>query len=154
MAGTCVRRQGRLAAGLGSAVPPGTCALHLRIRHFVTWLLVTQRVAASADYVVVGRPFPGYVALRHHSVLDEAFLDTAVSVGFKRSTAMAQWSDVAKLAALHRVCPDRLTRVQFEEGCAALIGAARRHRPNSELRLALTKTFRGAEATLFHLGVF
>ncbi len=130
------------------------CALHLRVRHFVTWLLVTQRVAASADYVVVGRPFLGDVALRHHPVFANGFLDTAVSLGFKRGTAMAQWSDLAKLAALHRVRPDRLTRVQFDEGCAALIDAARRHRPNSELRLALAKTFHGAEATLSHLGVF
>jgi hypothetical protein len=130
------------------------CALHLRIRHFVTWLLVTQRVAASADYVVVGRPFLGDVALRHHPVFASAFLDTAVSLGFKRSTAMAQWSDVAKLGALHRVRPDRLTRAQFEEGCSALIDAAQRHRPNGELRLTLAKTFHGVEATFFHMGVF
>ncbi len=130
------------------------CALHLRIRHFVTWLLVTQRVAASADYVVVGRPFLGDVALRHHPVFASAFLDTAVSLGFKRSTAMAQWSDVAKLGALHRVRPDRLTRAQFEEGCSALIDAAQRHRPNGELRLTLAKTFHGVEATLFHMAIF
>jgi site-specific recombinase XerD len=130
------------------------CALHLRIRHFVTWLLVTQRVAASADYVVVGRPFLGDVALRHHPEFANAFLDTSVSLGFKRSTAMYQWSDVAKLAALHRVRPDRLTRDQFDEGRAALFDAAQRHRPNSELRLRLAKTIHGAAATLFHLGVF
>lgn len=130
------------------------CALPLRIRHFVTWLIVTQRVATSAAYVVVGRPFLGDVALRHHPALANAFLDTAVSLGFARATAMAQWSDVAKLAGLSQVRPDRLTRVHFEEGCAALIAAAHTYHPNSELRLALAKTFRGAEATLFHLGVF
>jgi hypothetical protein len=31
-------------------------------------------------------------------VFGNAFLDTAVSLGFARATAMAQWSDVAKLA--------------------------------------------------------
>jgi integrase len=130
------------------------CALHLRIRHFVTWLLVTQRVATTADYVVVGKPFLGDVALRHHPEFANAFVDTAVSLGFKRSTAMTQWSDLAKLAALHRIRPDRLTRAQFDEGYAALIDAAQRHRPNSELRLTLAKTNHGAKATLFHLGVF
>jgi integrase/recombinase XerD len=130
------------------------CALHLRIRHFVTWLLVTQRVAASADYIVVGKPFVGDVAMRHHPEFANAFLDTAVSLGFKRGTAMTQWSDVAKLAALHRVRPDRLARAQFDAGYAALLDAARRHRPNSELGLTLAKTNHGAQATLFHLGVF
>ncbi len=102
----------------------------------------------------MGKPFLGDVALRHHPELANAFLDTAVSLGFKRGTAMTQWSDVAKLAALHRVRPDRLTRAQFDEGYAALIDAAQRYRPNSELRLTLAKTNHGAEATLFHLGVF
>lgn len=130
------------------------CALPVRIRHFVTWLIVTQRVATSAAYVVVGRPFLGDVALRHHPALANAFLDTALSLGFARSTALAQWSDVAKLAGLCQARPEDLTRAQFEAGCAALIEAAHRYRPASGLRLALAKTFHGAEATLFHLGVF
>jgi site-specific recombinase XerD len=132
------------------------CALPLRIRHFVSWLIVTQRVATSAAYIVVGRPFLGDVALRYHPAFGNAFLDTAVSLGFARGTAMAQWSDLAKLAGIYRVRPDLLTRVQFHEGCAAIIDAAHAHthRPHTELRLALAKTFRGAEATLFHLGVF
>src|SRR6266536_3140113 len=103
------------------------CALPLRIRHFVSWLIVTQRVATSAAYVVVGRPFLGDVALRHYPAFAHAFLDTATSLGFAQSTALAQWSDVAKLAGLCQVRPDHL---------------------------ALAKTIRGAEATLFHLGVF
>ncbi|MEP6697466.1 MAG: site-specific integrase [Pseudonocardiales bacterium] len=130
------------------------CKLHLRIRHFVSWLIVTQRVATSADYIVVGRPFLGDVALRHFPEFGNAFMDAAVSFGFARATAMAQWSDVAKLAGLYRARPDGLSRAQFDEGCAALIEAARTHRPQSELQLAMAKHFRGAEATLFHLGVF
>jgi len=130
------------------------CDLPLRIRHFVTWLIVTQRVATSAAYIVAGRPFLGDVALRHHPAFGHAFLDTAVSLGFARATAMAQWSDVAKLAGLYQVRPDQLSRTQFDEGCAALIDAARTYRAHSELPLALAKTFHGAEATLFHLGVF
>ncbi|MPZ15525.1 MAG: tyrosine-type recombinase/integrase [Chloroflexi bacterium] len=120
------------------------CALPLRIRHFVTWLIVTQWAATSAAFVVLGRPFLGDVALRLHPVFGNAFLDTA----------MAQWSHVAKLAGLCQIRPDQLTRAQFEDGCTALIEAAHNHRPGSGLRLTLAKTFRGAEATLFHLGVF
>jgi integrase/recombinase XerD len=130
------------------------CALPLRIRHFVSWLIVTQRVATSAAYIVVGRPFLGDVALRHHPAFAHAFLETATSLGFAPSTALAQWSDVAKLAGLAQVRPDALTREQFHDGCAALIDAAHRYRPASGLRLALAKTIHGAEATLFHLGVF
>ncbi len=130
------------------------CALPLRIRHFVTWLIVTQRVAASADYLVAGRPFVGDVALRHHPEFANAFLDTATSLGFARATAMSQWSDIAKVAALCQARPDRLCRAQFDQGRTALLEAAARHRPDSELRLSLAKTFHGAEATMFHLGVF
>lgn len=130
------------------------CALPLRIRHFVSWLIVTQRVATSAAYVIVGRPFLGDVALRHHPTFGHAFLETAVALGFARSTAVAQWSDVAKLAGLAQVRPEQLTRAQFDAGCAALLTAADTYRPHSELRLALAKTINGAEATLFHLGVF
>ena len=130
------------------------CALPLRIRHFVTWLIVTQRVAASADYVVVARPFVGDVAMRHNPVFANAFLGTARSLGFARATAMSQWSDVAKVAAMCQTPPDQLSRAQFDQGRAALTEAARRHRPDSELRRSLAKTFHGAEATMFHLGVF
>ncbi len=62
------------------------CKLHLRIRHFVSWLIVTQRVATSADYIVVGRPFLGDVALRHFPEFGNAFMDAAVSFGFARAT--------------------------------------------------------------------
>src|SRR5215212_9870488 len=48
------------------------CALPLQIRHFVSWLIVTQRVATSAAYIVVGRPFLGDVALRHHPAFAHA----------------------------------------------------------------------------------
>ena len=130
------------------------CDLPLRIRHFVSWLIVTQHVATSAEYIVVGRPFLGDVALRHHPAVGHAFLDTAISLGFARATALAQWSDVAKLAGLFQVRPDQLTRTQFDAGCAALIDAARKCRPQTELQIAMGKSFRGAEATLFHLGVF
>jgi site-specific recombinase XerD len=130
------------------------CGLSLRIRHFVSWLIVTQRVAANADYIVVGRPHLGDVSLRHHPVIANAFLDTARSLGFARSTAMSQWSDIAKVAAICQARPDELTRTQFEAGRQLLLEAAVRHRPHSELRLSLAKTFHGAEATMFHLGVF
>src|SRR5437763_759319 len=57
------------------------CALPLRIRHFVSWLIVTQRVATSAAYVVVGPPILGGVALRHQPGLAQALLRTATSLG-------------------------------------------------------------------------
>lgn len=130
------------------------CALPLRIRHFVTWLIATQRLTATADYLVAGRPFIGDVARRHHPVFAHTFLDAAGSLGFARATAMTQWSNVAKAAALVGVRPDRLTQAQLDHGQAALLDAARRHRPTTDLGISLTKSFHGAGMTLFHLGVF
>ena len=96
------------------------CDLPLRIRHFVSWLIVTQRVVTSAEYVVVGRPFLGDVALRHHPAFGHAFLDTAISLGFARATALAQWSDVAKLAGLFQVRPDQFDAHPIRRGlCGA-----------------------------------
>jgi site-specific recombinase XerD len=133
------------------------CGLPVRLRHFVSWLLVTGRIPANpaqiADYIVAGRPFLGDVARSHHLALAEQFSTTAAQLGFARPTAVAQWSAVSKVAAVHRLRPDQLDSAVFHSGGRLLNDTARRLRPDSSLGDSVAKHLFGAEATLFHLGV-
>ena len=129
------------------------CALPLRIRHFVSWLIVTQRVATSAAYVVVGRPFLGDVALRHHPALGTPSWtrrSRSALPGLPRSPSGQTWPN---WRGCSRSAPTNLTHAQFQDGCAALIAAARKYRPQRAAPGA-GQDIHGAEATLFHLGVF
>ena len=133
------------------------CALPVRLRHFVSWLIVTGRIPATpqqlGDYIVVSRPFLGDVAATYHPVTAAAFADTAAALGFTRETAVAQWSAAVKVAAVHRARPEELTSEAFHAGARLLLAAARSHRPDTGLRDSVAKHLFGAEATLFHLGV-
>ena len=49
------------------------CALPLKDRRVVGWLIVTGRVRPSPDYLVACRPYLGEVAAHHHQVFYERF---------------------------------------------------------------------------------
>jgi integrase len=133
------------------------CALPVRLRHFVSWLLVSCRIPATAEqiaaYVVVGRPFLGDVARTHYPALAAAFDDTAETLGFARDSAVAQWSAVAKVAAVLRRRPDQLDPAGFHAAARLLLDTARERRPGTQLGDSVAKHVFGAEATLFHLGL-
>ncbi len=116
---------GGLAPGLGEPPLDAQCVLPLRIRHLVAWLIVTQR-GRSADYVVVEAAFLG--ARRPASPPAFAnLLDATISLGFAHSTALAPWSDDAKLAALcgarpgHGNRPVEQTRIVFPSRARAAV---------------------------------
>lgn len=130
----------------------------MRVRHFVSWLAVSGRLTATpeqmADYIVVDRPFLGDLARRHHPALAAAFATTAEGLGFAPTTITSQWSDVVKAAIVQGLRVDQLSVDSFNAGRVALLAATQRHCPATGHRSSLSKTFYGAEATLFHLGVF
>jgi integrase/recombinase XerD len=115
--------------------------------------MVTGRLRPSADYLVVGRPYLGEVASRHHPAFHAAFMATAAELGFDQRSARLQWSAVIKVAVLVGVAPDRLTKPDLDRGRDLLVAAIRRHHPDSHGVRALTTALFGAEATLFHAGV-
>ena len=49
------------------------CALPLKERRVVGWLIVTGRVRPSPDYLVACRPYLGEVAAHHHRAFHERF---------------------------------------------------------------------------------
>jgi hypothetical protein len=129
------------------------CATSLKDRRVVGWLMVTGRVRPSPDYLVLGRPYLGEVAARHHRDFHAHFAATAGELGFDGRSIRLQWSATVKVGVLAGGSPDRLSKARLDAGREQLIAAIRRHRPDSNGVRALTTALFGAEATLFHAGV-
>lgn len=129
------------------------CATGLRERRVVGWLMVTGRCRPSPDYLVLGRPYLGEIAARHHRGFYERFRAISADLGFVARLTRLQWSATVKVAVLAGRAPDRLTRAELDAGRDAMIAAIRRHRPDGHGVSALTGALFGAEATLFHAGV-
>ncbi|ELB92710.1 integrase protein [Rhodococcus wratislaviensis IFP 2016] len=129
------------------------CATSLKDRRVVGWLMVTGRLRPTADYLVLGRPYLGEVAARHHASFHRRFTETAAELGYNRRATVLQWSAVTKAAVLIGVAQDRLSKADLDAGREQMIAAIRRHRPDAHGVQALTTALFGAEATLFHAGV-
>ena len=128
------------------------CALPLKDRRVVGWLIVTGRVRPSPDYLVACRPYLGEVAARHHRAFHEQFSATSAELGFSPVVTRLQWSALAKVAALAGLAPQQLTQAAIGAGRDALTAAIGRHRPGSHGPGALSAALFGAQTTLFHLG--
>jgi integrase/recombinase XerD len=129
------------------------CATSLKDRRVVGWLMVTGRCRPSPDYLVLGRPYLGEVAARHHRDFHRTFADTAAELGFDQLSTRLQWSATVKIATLLGLAPTELTKTDLDTGREQLIAAILRHRPDGHGIRALTTALFGAEATLFHAGV-
>ena len=129
------------------------CALPLKDRRVVGWLIVTGRLAPSADYLVACRPYLGEVAAHHHRPFHERFSATSRELGFDRIVTRLQWSALVKVSALAGLTPEQATKTVIEQGRAALVAAIGRHRPDSHGPKALSAALFGAQTTLFHLGL-
>ena len=95
------------AGGWAQLSPAEQCALPLKDRRVVGWLIVTGRVRPSPDYLVACRPYLGEVAAHHHRVFYERFRATSAELGFDRIVTRLQWSALAKVAALSGLRTER-----------------------------------------------
>ncbi len=129
------------------------CALSLKERRVVGWLIVTGRLRPSPDYLVACRPYLGEVAAHHHARFYKRFSATSAELGFDPIVTRLQWSALAKVAALAWLTPEQLTKAIIVEGREALSEAIGRHRPKSHGAKALSAALFGAQTTLFHLGI-
>ena len=137
-----------------SALPLASqCALPLKDRRVVGWLIVTGRLRPSPDYLVACRPYLGEVAAHHHRRFHERFVATSTELGFDPVVTRLQWSALAKVAALAGLTPERLTQPVIDAQRKALTATITRHRPGSHGAKALSAALFGAQTTLFHLGV-
>jgi integrase len=129
------------------------CALSLKERRVVGWLIVTGRLRPSPDYLVACRPYLGEVAAHHHARFYERFSATSAELGFDPIVTRLQWSALAKVAALTGLTPEQLTKDVIATGREDLTAAIARHRPKSHGVKALSAALFGAQTTLFHLGI-
>lgn len=131
------------------------CAQPHKNRRVVGWLMVTGRLAATAEYLVAARLNVGDMASRHHHDFFSRFCRVARDLGFGPKAVQLQWSTLVKIAVMHQVRPDRVTPAQLGAGRQALIEASLHHARGEAQRAAgvVTKDVFGIEATLFHLGI-
>jgi integrase len=125
--------------------------INVKIGRFVSWLIATQRLVASAEYVVAHRPLLGRVVARQHAEFFAKFQVTASSLGFSVNAARAQWTTLAQACAVIGKPAQDLTHEDLDRSRAALCAAGERlgHGPMRSMRAAMF----GLEATLFHAGV-
>jgi integrase len=128
------------------------CALPLKDRRVVGWLIVTGRVRPSPDYLVACRPYLGEVAAHHHRAFHARYSARSAELGFDRVVTRLQWSALVKVAAVGGLTPEQLTSTTIQAGREALVAAIGQHRPDSHGRKALSTALFGAQTTLFHLG--
>lgn len=124
----------------------------LPTRRFITWMMATQRLRATAAYLVTARPHLTKIARRADPGFAIRFDVTAAALGFSAKDAQAQWCALTKVAALHCVAPDELTRSDIRAGRDTLVTAYAAIRPAGHGNKALSRALFGAEATMFHSG--
>jgi hypothetical protein len=130
------------------------CSISEHESRLVTWLIVTGRLLASAEYLVASRLRAGRVAAWVHREFHDRFMRTAAELGFAAKSAELHWWAVSLAAAVAGVTPDRLTNAQLDSARERLIAALRRLDPDHPSRAqTLSTRLYGAETTLYHAGV-
>jgi len=119
------------------------CALSLKDRRVVGWLMVTGRLRPSPDYLVACRHYLGEVAAHHHRAFHERFATTSAELGFDPTVTRLQWSALVKVTALAGLSPEQATKAVIDEGRGALVAAIGRHRPDSHGPKALSAALFG-----------
>ncbi len=107
------------------------CAQPHKNRRVVGWLMVTGRLAATAEYLVPARLNVGDMANRHHHDFFSRFCRVARDLGFRPKEVQLQWSTLVKIAVMHQVRSDRVTPAQLGAGRQALIEASLHHARSS-----------------------
>ena len=130
------------------------CSLSDHESRLVTWLIVTGRLDASAEYLIASRLRAGRVAAWVYREFHERFMQVASELGFAAKSVELQWWAVALVAALYGISPERLTKPRLDSGRDELIAASLRLGREDRARAQrLGAKLFGAETTLYHAGV-
>jgi integrase len=130
------------------------CGLHERIRTFVGWLVATQRLKATPDYLIASGTQLGRIAAPHHPGTVALLSEASTQLGYSPRRAEDQWAALVAVAGLVQVSPDRVTALQLRDGKQALAEAhSRLHPDRSAHGWWLAKSIHALEAILFHTGL-
>ncbi len=124
------------------------CALPLKDRRVVGWLIVTGRLVPSPDYLVACRPYLGEVAAHHHRSFHERFSATSTELGFDRIVTRLQWSGAGQGDGAGRPDPRASDEGRDRPGAR---GAGGRHRPSPTRQPRFQGAERGAVRRADHL---
>jgi integrase len=126
--------------------------LNRKIQRFVHWMMATQRLRASADYLVARRRQWGPLFERLHPAIYASFASAAAEIGFSPTAIHSQWTGLAVVSAFAGVALLDVRHAHIDAARAELAEAATRQHRAGSLRYWRTALF-GLEATLFHMGV-
>jgi site-specific recombinase XerD len=120
-------------------------------RPFVSWMLVTGQITATADFIAVADLKLGVTAKRLLPHAHAWFLRAAGVLDASRLDAAIQWNALCKIAAMSAVSPDLVDEAMFHDARASLDEAyQRRGMPQSGKNLR--SVFHRLQLTLFHEG--
>ena len=120
-----------------------------RARPFVSWLLVTRRLTASADFLALADLRLGLTARKHLPDIHAWFTIATGRVDAADDDTALQWNTLCKIAALSGTRPDEITTGRFLAARAQLYDAyTRRGKPEAgrNVRAILHRL----QLTLFH----
>lgn len=122
-----------------------------KARPFVSWLLITGRLTASADFLAFADLRLGGTARRHLPDVHEWFVAATGRVDATGEGTALQWNALCKIAALSGTCPDKVTTETFFAARSAIYDAyTRRGRP--EAGSNVRAIFHRLQLSLFHEG--
>lgn len=122
-----------------------------KARPYVSWLLVTGRMTASAAFLAQADLRLGRTARRHLPDTHAWFTEAAARVGAGEGDISLQWNTLAKAAALCGIRPDHIDTDRFNTARNELC-AHYRLRDKPEAGRSLRSVFHRLQLTLFHAG--
>lgn len=96
-----------------------------KARPFVSWLLITGRLTASADFLAFADLRLGGTARRHLPDVHEWFVAATGRVDATNEDTALQWNALCKIAALSGTRPDKVTTETFFAARSAIYDAYR-----------------------------
>lgn len=122
-----------------------------RARPFVSWLLVTGRLTASADFLALADLRLGLTARKHLPETHAWFAEATGRVGATSGDTALQWNALCKVAALSGARPDEVDTEGFFAARSEIYDAyTRRGRP--EAGRNVRSIFHRLQLSLFHAG--
>lgn len=120
-----------------------------RARPFVSWLLVTGRLTASADFLALADLRLGLTARKHLPNVHAWFVLATTRVDTDDEDTALQWNALCKVAALSGTRPDQIDTERFLDARTQIYDAyTRRGKP--EAGRNVRAIFHRLQLTLFH----
>ena len=120
-------------------------------RPFVSWLLVTGQLTATADFLAMADLRLGLTARKHRPEIHRWFTEAAVRVDATSEDTALQWNALCKIAALTGVRPDEIGTDTFAAARTEIYEAYTR-RGQPEAGRNVRSILHRLHLTLFHAG--